>query len=73
MSAKAKKKAQKKAQNHRAPKTPEQKDQAFLDEYKKLCEKHSRGLSAAPSWRFSQDGNDFRLVINMQVTRMQDE
>ena len=53
-------------------KTEEEKDQDFLDAYKKLCEKHKRGLTATPSWRFSQDGNDFRLVINMQVSRWQD-
>ena len=53
-------------------KTEEEKDQEFLDAYKKLCEKHKRGLTATPSWRFSQDGNDFRLVINMQVSRWQD-
>jgi hypothetical protein len=68
MSAREKKKAQKRVQ---AIKTEEQKDQDFLDAYKKLCEKHQRGLSASPSWRYSQDGNDFRLVINLSVTRMQ--
>lgn len=68
MSQKAKMKSQKRAQ---AIKTEEQKDQDFLDAYKKLCDKHQRGLSAAPSWRYSQDGNDFRLVINFTVTRAQ--
>jgi len=46
-----------------------QKDQKFLDEYKKLCEKYKRGLSTVPAWRFSPDGNDFRLIINIAVQR----
>ena len=50
-------------------KTEEEKDQEFLEAYKKLCDKHKRGLTATPSWRFSQDGNDFRLVINLAVNR----
>ena len=41
-------------------KTEEQKDQEFLDAYKKLCDKHKRGLTFIPGWRYSQDGNDFR-------------
>ena len=53
----------------KAEKTEEQKDQDFLEAFKKLCDKHERGLSASPSWRFSQDGNDFRLVISMAVNR----
>ena len=50
-------------------KTEEEKDQEFFDAYKKLCDKYKRGLSAVPAWRFSQDGNDFRLVINLAVNR----
>ena len=54
-------------------KTEEQKDQEFLEAYKKLCDKHKRGLSATPAWRFSQDGNDFRLVVNLAISRWNDE
>ncbi|KKL59596.1 hypothetical protein LCGC14_2213760 [marine sediment metagenome] len=54
-------------------KTEEEKDQDFLDAYKKLCDKHKRGLSASPAWRFSQDGNDFRLIINMGIQRWKND
>ncbi len=64
MSQKAKKKAEEK--------TEEQKDQEFLDAYRRLCDKHKRGLTASPAWRYSQDGNDFRLQINLAVNRASD-
>ena len=70
MTAKAKKKAQKKEQKNSHPTKPEEvRDREFEAAYKKLCEKHQRGLTATPSWRFSQDGNDFRLIINMVINR----
>ena len=47
----------------------EKKDEQFLAEYKLLCEKHKRGITVVPGWRFSQDGNDFRLVLNTGVAR----
>ena len=50
-------------------KTEEEKDQDFLDAYNKLCEEHKRSLGAIPGWRFSSDGNDYRVVIQMQVQR----
>jgi len=55
--------------NKKVLRTEEQKDQEFLEAYKKLCDKHKRGLSFIPGWRFSQDGNDFRLIVNIQVSR----
>ena len=72
MSAKAKKKAQKKAQNNSAPKTEDQIDQEFLEAYRKLCDEHKRGLTASPAWRYSEDGNDFRLQLQLSVNRMVD-
>ena len=65
-----KEKVQKKSQNNSKPlETEELKDKAFLDAYQELCDKHRRGLTASPSWRFSQDGRDFRLVIDLAVNR----
>ena len=52
------------------PVTEETKDQVFIDAYKALCEKHGRTLMSVPGWRFSQDGNDHRLIIQLQVQRM---
>lgn len=49
--------------------TDEQKDEAFMTEYKALCEKWQRGLSTFPAWRYSEDGRDFRMVINVSVAR----
>jgi len=49
--------------------TPEEMDAKFLTEYQELCDKYERGLSMTPAWRYSQDGNDFRLVINAGVQR----
>lgn len=73
MSTQAKRKAAQKKVNKIAKvkkaQTEEEKDQAFLSDYQKVCNKHRRGLQASPAWRFSQDGNDFRLVINMSVQR----
>ncbi len=53
--------------------TEQKKDEAFLADYQKLCNKYKRGLQASPAWRFSQDGNDFRLVINLSVQRWPEE
>ncbi len=64
MSQKAKKKAE--------SKTEEQKDQECLDAYKKLCDKHRRGINASPIWRYSDDGQDFRLQIQISVNRTVD-
>ena len=50
-------------------KTEEQIDQAFVEEYNKLCEKHKRRLTFRPDWRFSADGNDYRLTIVSVVSR----
>jgi hypothetical protein len=50
-------------------KTEEQKDEEFLKAYRELCDKHKRGLSTSPSWRYSEDGRDFRLVIDISVSR----
>ena len=49
--------------------TKEEKDQKYLDEYEKLCVKHNRRIMASPNWRYSEDGNDFRLIINLSVMR----
>lgn len=46
-------------------------DEKFLKEYQKLVEKYKRTLSFSPSWRHSQDGNDFRLVINTTLQRLE--
>jgi len=51
------------------PLTEEEKDQKFLEEYEKVCKKHNRRILGSPNWRYSQDGNDFRLVINLVVAR----
>ncbi len=51
-------------------KTEEEKDQDFLDAYKKLCEKHKRGLTFNPSWRFSEDGSDWRMQIGIGINRL---
>ena len=53
----------------KAKKNEDDIDKKFLEEYQELCEKHKRGLSAVPGWRHSQDGNDFRLVVNIGVQR----
>ena len=52
------------------PVTEETKDQVFLDAYTALCEKHRRSLMPVPGWRFSQDGNDHRMTLQMQVQRL---
>ena len=49
------------------PVTEETKAQLFLDAYKALCQKHGMALVSVPGWRFSQDGNDHRLIIQTQV------
>ena len=49
--------------------TEEEKDQKFLEVYQQLCEKYKRGIQASPAWRYSEDGNDFRLIINITVSR----
>ena len=50
----------------------EKKDKEFVDAYNKLCEKHKRTIRAVPAWRFSQDGNDFRLIIEIHVVRTEE-
>jgi len=52
------------------PVTEETKDQRFIEAYQALSKKHGRTLVSIPGWRFSQDGNDHRLVIQMQVQRL---
>ncbi len=49
--------------------TDEQQDQAFLNAYQALCKKYNRTLAPAPVWRYSEDGNDFRLQINFAIKR----
>ena len=51
--------------------TEEQKDEKFLEEYNKLCNKHKRVVVPAPEWRFSQDGNDYRLTIKLLVAKQE--
>lgn len=51
----------------KAPKTEAQRDDAFLEAYKKLCRTHDRELAPNPYWRHSEDGNDFRLQIQLLV------
>ena len=51
--------------------TEEQKDEKFLAEYEKLCAKDKRNVIGVPGWRFSQDGNDYRLVIELKVARQE--
>ncbi len=68
MSTKTKSKAK---QNSRTPKSEEEKNQLFFDEYKKLCEKYGLRINAVPGWRFSSDGNDFRMVINLVVAQLE--
>ncbi len=71
MSAKAKQKAtNKKVQ---AIRLEEQKDQEFLSAYKTLCKRHRRELNAVPGWRFSPDGNDYRLALQIQVARWKED
>ena len=50
--------------------TEEEKDEQFVEAYNKLCEKHGRSIITAPTWRFSADGNDFRLALVTKVNRM---
>ena len=71
MSAKAK--TTKKSQNHSAPKTEEQIDNEFAEEYKKLCEKYNRLLIASPSLRHNPNSNDFSIVVNWAVGRNEPE
>ncbi|KKN11060.1 hypothetical protein LCGC14_1030390 [marine sediment metagenome] len=66
----AKAKTPKKSQNNRAPKTEEQKDKDFQEAFEKLCEKHGRGITAIPSLRFSQERNEFGIVVNMSIHRL---
>ena len=76
MSGKAKsaaKKSEKKAKKVQASKSEEQKDQDFLTAYEVLCKRHRRELNATPGFRFSQDGNDYRVVIQMQVARWRED
>ena len=53
--------------------TEEQKNKVFLEAYQELCDKHQRGLSFSPAWRYSQDGNDFRLTVNVQVIKFSEQ
>jgi len=54
-------------------KTEDEKDVLFWEEYQELCKNYKRGLTTTPAWRFSEDGNDFRLVINISVSRWNEE
>jgi len=56
-------------ENRSIERTDQQKDQEFINAYMQLCEQYKRTLSAAPSWRHSLDGNDYRLTFNFTVTR----
>ncbi len=51
----------------KAPKTEAQKDIDFLEAYKTLCRKHDREFVPNPFWRYSEDGSDFRLRIQLLV------
>ncbi len=76
MSTKAKnaaKKSVKKAKKVQANKSEEQKDQDFLTAYQLICKRHRRELNGTPGFRFSQDGNDYRVVIQMQVARWRED
>ena len=48
-------------------------DKKYLAEIEKVNKKYNRAITPVPVWRFSQDGNDFRLQIQLQVARMKDE
>lgn len=43
--------------------TQEERAKNFETEYTELCRKHGFRHGYQPHWRYSQDGNDFRLVI----------
>ena len=61
--------ARKKPARKVTPVTEETKDKAFIKAYELLCKKHGRSLAPVPGWRFSQDGNDHRLTLQLQVQR----
>lgn len=50
----------------------ELKDKEFADAYNKLVEKYKRAFAPIPAWRFSQDGNDFRLIIETRIVRLEE-
>lgn len=52
-------------------KTEEELDQEYLIAYQDICTKFNRVLKARPDWRFSTDGNDWRMTLLMQVARME--
>lgn len=51
-------------------KTDQERVDEFLKEYRELCQKHKLQLIVTPQWRFSPDGNDFRLQLQEQVIKI---
>ena len=48
-------------------KTLEERAQDFEKEYEALCNKYGLQHGYQPGWRFSEDGNDYRLQIRRVV------
>lgn len=43
--------------------TTMERGEAFKKEYEELCKKYNCEVGFTPDWRYSEDGNDWRLVI----------
>ena len=59
--------AKKKVSNK--PKTENELDTDFRTKYEALCKRYNRTITAEPGWRYSGDGNDYRLVMRLVVER----
>ena len=51
----------------------EVKQKEFLADIEKVYKKHGLVLTFVPGWRFSQDGNDYRLVIETRIAELPKE
>ena len=52
------------------PKTEQQLAEAFIEEYKALCEKHGLAINVVPVWKQSMDTGDWRMVLQMSVKKL---
>lgn len=51
------------------PNVEDQKDKDFLDEYQRICQKHSRSISVEPKWKLRDDGTySMTLLISVKRT-----
>ena len=53
--------------------TEEEKQKAYIEALAKFNEEQGYALAPSPAWRYSNDGNDYRLIIQMQVVKLNKE